>query len=123
MVMGNRVNRGCCFWEMLHGSSRIYSGGEDGALGGGRYKAHKAFSPLISSLPFSCGSPAPCPCDYPVPESYAALPSEGSRCEQSYEQHGCSLQGPLPSTEAPTVISFNIIGVRVTSVKNQNLLG
>ena len=44
-------------------------------------------------------------------------------CEQNHRQHGLSLQGPLPSTEAPTVISFNIISVTVTSVKNQNLLG
>lgn len=63
------------------------------------------------------------PCDYPVPESYAALHSEGSQCEQGYGQHGFSSQGPLPNTEAVMVISFNVISVRVTSMKNQNLLG
>lgn len=44
-------------------------------------------------------------------------------CEQNRRQHGLSLQGPLPSTGVPTVTSFNIISVTVTSVKNQNLLG
>lgn len=44
-------------------------------------------------------------------------------CEQNRGQRGLSLQGPLPRTEAPTVISFNIISVMVTSVKNQSLLG
>lgn len=63
------------------------------------------------------------PRDYPVPKSYTALPSEGSQCEQRYEQKGFSLQGPLPSTETLMVISVNIISVGVTSVKNQNLLG
>lgn len=63
------------------------------------------------------------PCDYPVPELSAALLSEGSQCEQGCEQYGFSLQGPLPSTGAPAVISFNIISVTVTCMKYQNLLG
>lgn len=46
MVVGNCVYRGCCFWEMLHRSSQIYSREEDVALGGGRCKAQNAFSPL-----------------------------------------------------------------------------
>ena len=45
------------------------------------------------------------------------------RVRRIFRQHRLSLQGPLPSTEAPTVISFNIISVTVTSVKNQNPLG
>lgn len=78
----------------------------------------------ISGLLFSCGSPAPCPAVLQCLSYIQRCPEKDPGvCEQNRRQHGLSLQGPLLSTEAPTVISFNIIGVTITSVKNQNLLG